>query len=452
MACQQIRLARFLLFSGGEEVKLVLAARPYWQPDLETMPRASIEALQTDRLQAQVARVMGSPFYRRHWQGRVTPDSIQSRSDVVRLPFLYKQDLLEAQLGEPPLGDLSLTTSDHHREIYPVNAARGIVYTAYEPDDIARTAAIGARILWGASLRPGELVHNGFSYGLFAGGIFVHRAARELGAAIVPIGTDSVKRQVEMLFNFKPAMIVGAPSHVSYLAERIAERGLSPREVGLKAGLFGGEPGAAAAATRSRLEQLFGCKAFDLYGITEVSALLAGECAYQQGLHWAEDHVMVEVINPVTLEPCHPGEQGVLVLTDLTRRSMPLLRYWTGDMATLVTDPCPCGRTHARSLGGIRGRSDELIIYRGAKFYPSQVARMLTGLAQNFQIRLERDPDSLYDQATLLVEVPHAPAELIAERLREELGADFQIRSVPFGALERSPSSQRMVEDRRQSP
>ena len=428
------------------------AARPFWQPDIETISRAGLEQLQADRLRQQVARVELNSLYRRHWQGKVSAGAIQSRADVLRLPFLHKQDLVDAQLREPPLGDLPTSPQGRCHEVYPVNTAGGIVYTACDDDDIARTAEIGARILWGCGLRTGDVLHNGFSYGLFAGGIFVHRAARAVGATLVPIGTDSIKRQVEMLYNFKPAMLVGAPSHASYLAERIVERGLSPREIGLRAGLFGAEPGVAAADTRSRLEQLFGCKAYDLYGITEVSTLLAGECPVQQGLHWAEDHVIVEVINPATLQPCFPGEQGVLVLTDLTRRSMPLLRYWTGDMAALVADPCACGRTHARSLGGIRGRTDELIIYRGVKFYPSQVVRILAGLADHFRIVLERDPGSWYDRATLLAEAPHAPAGMLEQRLKEELGAEFQIRSVPYGTLERSPSIQRMVEDRRHSP
>lgn len=436
-----------------------MSSRSFWQPDIETMDRTALQRLQADRLRLQVGRVAQSPFYRRLWHGEITTNDIHTVADVARLPFVHKQDLLDAQLREPPLGDLPLAAPDDWREIYPVNASGSVAYTAYADDDLARTAEIGARILWGCGLRPGDIIHNGFSYGLFSGGIFIHRAVRAMGAAVIPIGTDSVKRQVEMLFNFKPAMIVGAPSHLNYLAERIQERGLSPRDIGLKAGLFGAEPGAAVAGSRARLERLFGCPAYDLYGITEVGTLLAAECPVQEGLHWAEDHVLVEVIDPDTLRPARSGEPGVLVLTDLTRKNMPLLRYWTGDVATLVTDPCPCGRTHARSVGGIRGRTDELVMYRGAKFYPAQVARILAAygnLGDEYRIILERDPLSWLDRASLLVEaapggaaVGHGLDHLVRQRIREELGADMEVRIVHYGALERSPSKKRYVEDRR---
>jgi phenylacetate-CoA ligase len=439
-----------------------MESKPYFQPEIETLDRDRLAGLQAERLRRQVELVADSPFYRRHWTVPVARDAIRTPDDVRRLPFIYKQDLLEAQLREPPTGDLPVSPPEEWREVYPVSAAGGTAYTVYADADLTRTAEIGARILWGIGLRPGDLVHNGFSYGLFAGGIFIHRAVRAMGAAVVPIGTDAVKRQVEMLFNFQPALLVGAPSHVAYLAERIRERGLSPRDIGLKAGLFGGEPGAAGTATRTGLQQLFGCPAYDLYGITEVSTLLAAECPHQTGLHWAEDHVLVEVIDPGSLEPCAPGEQGVLVLTDLTRRHMPLLRYWTGDMASLVTEPCPCGRTHARSLGGIRGRTDELVIYRGVKFYPGQVGRILAGygnLGEEYRIVLEREAGAWQDRATVVAEagpggtyVARGLAERVERHLQDELGVQIAVEIVPYGTLGRSPSRQRRVEDRRANP
>ncbi|HYF96250.1 MAG TPA: AMP-binding protein [Symbiobacteriaceae bacterium] len=328
--------------------------RPYFQPEIETMSRGDLALMQVGHLQQQVRFAAASPFYRRLWGGEPV---IRTIDDVRRLPFLHKQDLVAAHLREPPLGDLPVRSRTEWREVYPIPAVSESAYTVYAEADLARSAEIGARILWACGLRPGDLVHNGFNYGLFAGGIFIHRSTRAMGATVIPIGTDSVKRQVEFLFNLKPAMLVGAPSHVLYLAERIRERGLAPREIGVRIGLFGAEPGAAEAVSRARLEAIFGCRAYDLYGITEVGVVLAGECQCQQGLHWAEDHVLVEVIDPRTHNACQPGEQGVLVLTDLTRRNMPLLRYWTGDMTTLAWTPCPCGRTHARSVGGIAGRT-----------------------------------------------------------------------------------------------
>ncbi|MBP2018853.1 phenylacetate-CoA ligase [Symbiobacterium terraclitae] len=433
--------------------------RPHWRPTIERIPRAELAQMQAGRLRAQVARALASPFYRRLWQGAgpLDPADFRTPADVARLPFLHKSDLVNAQLREPPLGDLPMSPAEERREVYPVHVVGGSLYTVYGEPDLARTAEIGARIMWGVGLRPGELIHNAFGYGLFAGGISWHRASRAMGAALIPIGTDSVKRQVEMLFNFKPSLLIGAPSHCLYLAERIQERGLSPRDIGLRFGLFGGEPGAGEPATRRRLEHLYGCPAFDFYGITEVGPLLAGECRLQQGLHWAEDHVLVEVINPATLQPCAEGETGVLVLTDLTREDMPLIRYWTGDMASLVTEPCGCGRTLARSPGGVRGRIDELVMIRGVKFYPVQVERVLGGygsLAEEYRIVLERDPVTWLDRCTVLVEAapgePPSPAleERIGRRLSDELAVDVLVRILPFGTLERSPRRVRIIDRR----
>jgi phenylacetate-CoA ligase len=434
--------------------------RSYWQSEIETLARSDLNQLQAERLRAQVARCADSPFYRRLWQGNVQPSDIRTNRDVVRLPFLHKRDLLEAQLREPPLGDLPVCQSGARREIYPFPAGGGAAYSAYAEADLLRTAQIGARILWGCGLRPGDLVHNGFSYGLFAGGISMHRAIHILGAAVVPIGTDSVKRQVEMLFNFRPALVIGTPSHLLYLAERIRERGLQPRDIGLRAVLYGAEPG--AAGSRSRLQQLFGCLAYDFYGSTEVGALLGAECPLQQGIHWAEDHVRVEIIDPERYERCRPGERGILVLTDLTRQDMPLLRYWTGDLATLAEEPCPCGRTHARSIGGIRGRTDDLVMYRGRKFYPVQVERILASygsLSDEYRIVLERDAGAWADRATVLVEAApggaataHSLEERVERHLVEELEAEISVKIVQYGSLERSVNKPRRVDDRRLSP
>ncbi|HLN61264.1 MAG TPA: hypothetical protein VK464_06880, partial [Symbiobacteriaceae bacterium] len=203
----------------------------YWQPAIETMARSDLTQLQTRRLQQQLERAAAAPFYQRLWHGK--PAHLRD------LPFLQKHDLIAAQLRDPPVGDLPLSPKEQWREVYPVQVAGGSLYTVYADADLTRSSEVGARILYGAGLRPGDVLHNGFPYGLFAGGIFIHRAAKHLGATVVPIGTDSVQRQVEFLFNFKPAMLVGAPSHVLYLAERILERGLLPRDIGLKAGLFG---------------------------------------------------------------------------------------------------------------------------------------------------------------------------------------------------------------------
>jgi len=433
--------------------------RPFWQPDLETMRRADLEALQFARLQEQVQRCAAAPFYKRTWAfAGFAPGQLASLADMHRLPFTYKHDLQESQVQEPPLGDLLQGPADARREIYPVSTSEGgMLYFAYSDTDIERNREIGARILWGCGVRPGDLVHNSFGYGLFGGGLAVHRSTKAVGGGTIPMGHDSVKRQVELLFNLKPTVMVAIPSRAMYLVDRIRERGLVPRDVGLRIGLFGGEPGVSSG--RGRLQQAFGIKAYDLYGMTEVGPLLAAECTEQDGLHWAEDHVLVEVIDPVTLRPCPPGEVGVLVLTDLTRDAMPLLRYWTGDLATLTTEPCRCGRTHARSVGGIRGRMDEMVIFRGAKFYPAKVEQVLYSygdVGPEYRIVLERSEGRWEDSCTVLVESaaggalsPRILEDRIRRHLRDEVHTEIDVQVVAYGSLDRVLNTTRRVEDRR---
>ncbi len=433
--------------------------RPFWEPEVETMNRADLAWLQFSRLQPLVQRCAASPFYRRLWRtSGFRPEQLDSLDDLRRIPFTCKEDLLEAQVREPPLGDLPCCPPEAWREIYPVSTADGgMLYSAYSDADLERNSEIGARILWGCGVRPGDLVHNSFGYGLFGGGLAVHRSTKTVGAGTIPIGTDSVQRQVELLFNLKPTAIVAIPSRAMYLMDRIRERGLHPRDAGLRLGIFGGEPGVAAG--RDRLEQAFGLKAYDLYGITEVGPLLAAECTEQNGLHWAEDHVLVEVVDPNTRVLCRPGEMGVLVLTDLTREHMPLIRYWTGDLAVMNDEPCPCGRTHVRTVGGIRGRADAMVIFQGAKFYPAKVEQVLYAygdLGPEYRIVLERNLGNCGDSCTVLVEA--APGSAInirglEDRLRRQLQdgvhPDINVQIVRYGSLERVLNTARRVEDRR---
>lgn len=436
-----------------------MAASPFWNPEIETMGRDRLRSLQLERLQNLVTRSSASGFYRRLWREHgFDPKALVTYDDLQQIPFTHKQDLQQSQVEEPPLGEISSGSSETWRELYPVSTAGGaIMYTAYSAADIERNREIGARMLWGAGVRPGDLVHNSFAYGLFGGGIAVHRAAGAIGASTVPIGTDLIQRQVELLFNLKPAVMVAFPSRALYLVDRIRERGLNPLDAGLRIGLFGGEPGVVAG--RERLEQSLGIRAMDLYGITEIAPILAVECPYQDGLHWAEDHVIIEIIDPTTLRPCPPGETGVVVLTDLTREEMPLVRYWTGDLAAVAEEPCRCGRTHARTPGGIRGRADEMVIFRGAKFYPALVQQVLytyRDLGPEYRIVLDRDAGGSGDTCTVVVEeAPGAPynARVLEERLlrhlQDDVHPDIGVQVVRYGSLDRLLRTARRVEDRR---
>lgn len=429
--------------------------------ETERLARPQLEALQLERLRRQVQRCWRhSPFLRRKLAAAgVQPSQIRSLADLRRLPFTTREELREEQLRRPPAGDLPLTPRERWLEIHPTTGGSP-AYVAWSRGDLAAIRSYTARLLHACGVRPGDLVQNTLAYGLWPGGLAIHYGMQQLGACVLPAGMDALKRQIELLVNFRPRVLVSLPSAALYLAEQLRERGLSPADTGLEIGLFAGEPGVSHPATRARLEQALGVKAYDLYGIVEVGPIMAGECQAQAGLHWPEDHFLVEIIDPETLAPCPPDTYGILVLTSLTGETMPALRYWTNDYACITAAPCPCGRTLARSPGGIRGRSDQMIIVGGAKFYPAQIEQILhrfRELGDEFRILLEREADSWLDRCTLVVE--HAPqvssweldglARQLAGVLADELRLQAGVRVVRYGTLGRTVTPGGRVQDLR---
>jgi phenylacetate-CoA ligase len=248
------------------------------------------------------------------------------------------------------------------------------------------------------------------------------------------------------------------PSYALHIAERLAQRGICPEDIPLRRGCFGGEGGAEVPATREKIEKGLGVDAFDYYGLTEIGPTISSECEEKAGLHWVEDHILIEVINPDTRERCHPGEVGVLVMTHLTKEALPMIRYWSNDLASLTTEKCACGRTHARSIGGILGRADDMIIYKGAKFYPIQVekvVRSVTELSDEFRIELSTDERRGTDICTVVVETMEEKGkiEILASRLKkglkEELLVTPEVNIKPLGSLERTTFKAKRIADNR---
>ncbi|WP_264842088.1 phenylacetate--CoA ligase family protein [Caldinitratiruptor microaerophilus] len=430
------------------------------RPDVEAMPRDRLRALQLERLRRQVSRLYRhSPFYRQRMDAAgVSPRDIRSLDDIRRLPFTTRQDLLEMQRRSPPLGDHLVPPRERWVEIHP-SSGEVPLYMVWSKADVARITDMAARALYSAGARPGDLIHNALGYGLWVGGLAAHYGATAAGMVVIPIGTDSLRRQIEYLVNWAPRVLLTTPSQGLYLAEQIRERGLGPADLGLEVGIFAAEPGVEHPSTRQRLERALGLDAYDLYGLSEVTPIMAAECEAKAGLHWPEDHHLVEIIHPRTLEPVRPGEVGILVFTDLTRDALPLLRYWTNDYATWTDEPCACGRTLLRSPGGVLGRSDQLVIFRGAKFYPAELERILheyPELGEEYRLVLERDPATLVDRCTLVVETaPQALwegpqlAERLQRHLRDELRLVAEVRVVRYGSLERTMRQSRRVQDLR---
>ncbi len=430
--------------------------------EIEVLERTELRSLQLKRLQRQISRCFQqSLFYHKKWaDAGFTLDSIEKLEDITKLPFTFKREIRDDQSKTPPWGNLVLTDSSGTPvEVHPSFGTTGIpIYTFWSSIDIQNITDYTTRMFYSCGVRPGDILHNAFRYHLRMGGITVQRVAEKLGCFVLPIGDAEIKTQVELLINLRPAVLFAVPSFAFVLAEVMRERGIDPTSTTLKIGCFGGEPGVEIPATRSRLERELGIKAFDMYGITEIGPLMAAECLEHDGLHIAEDHHLVEVINPETYEPCNPGEVGVLVITDLTRDAMPLIRYWTNDLAVLDYNKCGCGRTHVKLKGGILGRTDDLVIFKGMKFYPAQVENVLHSfneLGNEYKIILHKNELTNLEQCIVKVECLTTGLGLdwlkdkLIKDLWEELRVNVDVELVPFGSIERDIMKTKRVMDNR---
>jgi len=425
--------------------------RPYWDSEIETLDRRALTALQLERLKAQLQRLYHtSPFYRQKWDAAgVKPEDVRHLEDITKLPLVTKDELREEQTRHPPLGRYTAAPRRDWREFHPSSGTTGIpVGTVWTEKDVETIADVTARTLWGYGIRPGDAIQNGFSYGLWVAGMAVHYAAQRIGAFVIPIGAGYTDRQIDFLLRLKPTAFTATPSFGVYLAEVLAERGIPPEALALRLGAFGGEAGTENPATRRRLEEGLGIDAYDYYGLAELGPTFAAECTEKAGLHWAEDHYLIEILDPETKEPLPPGKPGALVITHLTREGSPMVRYWTNDIAVLDVEPCACGRTHARSPGGILGRTDDMIIYKGAKFYPVQVeqaVRAFPELSPEYRIEVKSN-EGRTAEVTVVAELarPMAPEEedrltaAVRKALREQCLVTPAVRLVPPGTLERT--------------
>lgn len=434
-----------------------------YEPAIETMSREEIQSLQLKRLKWQLKRCYeNSAFYQEKFdKAGVRPDDVRSISDITKFPVVTKQELREEQEKYPPYGRYTVSPPGDWREIHPTTGTTGAqVYNIWAEQDVKNITLWTARTLWNFGVRPGDIIQNAFSYGLWVAGMSSHYAARELGCLVIPTGATPADRQIDYLISNHATVILATPSFALYLGERLAERGVSSQSLALRVGCFGGEPGASVASTRKKIESGLGIEAFDYYGLAEIGPTCASECPQKTGIHWVEDHVLVELVNPHTMEWCKPDEAGVLVMTHLTKEATPMIRYWTNDVAKLDLEKCACGRTHARSSGGILGRADDMVVYRGAKFYPTQVEKVLRGfkeLSDEYRIELSTDEKRSTTICTIVAECLGGDIdqdqlkERVRASLREELQVAPAIRFLEFGTLERTTFKAKRIEDRRKN-
>jgi phenylacetate-CoA ligase len=389
-----------------------------YNPEIETASRSEMEALQLNRLQQTVKKVYENvPFYKAKFDELgITPEDIKSLEDVKKLPFTKKKDLRD----QYPYGLFAVPLEEVNRIHGSSGTSGKPTVVGYTKNDLKNWATIVARAIVTAGGKKSDVFHNAYGYGLFTGGLGLHHGAEELGAACVPISGGNTERQITVIEDFKPRGICGTPSYILNIVEKMEELGLDPRDTSLEYGIFGAEPW--SEEMRATLEKKLNIKAVDIYGLSEVMGPgVAIEChEAQDGLHIADDHFLVEVLNPETLEPVEDGQVGELVFTSLTKEAFPVVRYRTGDIASITREKCICGRTTTR-MSRLLGRTDDMIIVRGVNVFPSEIERVLLqieGLIPNYQIHLVKHGS--LDSVELHVEVENNLYQEIGEDLKHE--------------------------------
>lgn len=359
----------------------------YYQPKIETASREQIKAWQDERLVKQVRHVWDHvPYYRKKMEEKgLTPADIQGTADLHKLPFLTKDDLRQAY----PYGLLGKPLSDCVR-IHSTSGTTGKrVVAFYTQHDVDLWEECCARAITAVGGGDGDVCQVAYGYGLFTGGAGLHGGSHKVGCLTLPMSSGSTDRQLQFMVDLGSTILCCTPSYAAYLAESIHERGLRD-QIKLKAGIFGAE--AWSQKMREDIQNRLGIKAYDIYGLTEISGPgVAFECEAQSGMHINEDHFIAEIIDPNTGEVLPMGSKGELVFTCITKEAFPLLRYRTRDICVLNAEPCPCGRTHIK-MSKPMGRSDDMLIVKGVNVFPSQIEAVLLeqGYPANYQIVVDR--------------------------------------------------------------
>ncbi|MGP8154673.1 MAG: phenylacetate--CoA ligase family protein [Smithella sp.] len=374
-----------------------------YNEEFETMPREVIKALQVKRLQQVLERVYHTVgFYKKSFDAAgVKPDAVKSIADMKNFPFITRQDLRENY----PFGLFSVPMSNVVRLHTSSGTSGKSAVFGYTKRDIETWSDLIARCLVAAGITKNDILHNAFGYGLFTGGLGLHYGAEKIGASVIPMSGGNAKRQIMILQDFGPTVICSTPSYALHLAEEGKALGVDMKSLKLRVGIFGAEPW--SNATRDDIEKAFGITALDLYGLSEVIGPgMAMECMEgRHGMHVFEDHFIVETINSKTGEILPEGEEGELVFTTLTKEAGPLIRYRSGDISRLITEPCRCGRSHVK-IERVLKRSDDMLIIRGINIFPSQIEAILVGIeGLNLHYQIIIDKVGALDSLDLQVEV-----------------------------------------------
>lgn len=428
----------------------------YYQQAIECASREEIKAIQDEKLVKQIQHVWDNvPYYRQKMEEKgLTPADIRSTEDLHKLPFLSKYDLREAY----PYGLLGVPLKDCVR-IHSTSGTTGKrVVAFYTQHDIDLWEDCCARAITAAGGSKEDVCQISYGFGLFTGGAGLNGGSHKAGCLTIPISSGNTDRQIMFLMDLSATILCCTPSYAAYLGERLKEMGYGPDDIPLKAGIFGAE--AWSEEMRQDIQKTLGIKAYDIYGLTELSGPgVAFECSAQNGLHINEDHFIAEIIDPDTEEVLPEGTEGELVFTAIDKEAFPMIRYRTRDICTLTREKCSCGRTHVRMCKP-KGRTDDMLIIRGVNVFPSQIETVLlnNGYAANYQIIVDRvnNSDTLDVQVEMTPEMFTDNVGEIAERqkalvdgLKSMLGIKAKVSLVAPKTIARSEGKAVRVIDKR---
>lgn len=427
----------------------------YYQPEIECASREQIRQWQSERLVKQVQNVWDHvPMYRKRMEEKgLTPEDIKSVDDLHKLPFIEKDDLRD----QYPYGLLARPLKECVRIQSTSGTTGRRVVAFYTQHDIDLWEECCARAIVAAGGTDEDVCHVSYGYGLFTGGPGLNGGSHKVGCLTLPMSSGNTERQIQFMTDMGSTILCCTPSYAAYLAESIAEKGVRD-QIKLKAGIFGAE--AWTEEMRHDIEEKLGIKAFDIYGLTEISGPgVSFECSEQTGMHVNEDHFIAEVINPKTGEVLPDGEKGELVFTSITKEAFPLMRYRTRDICILSRKKCSCGRTHVKMTKPL-GRSDDMLIVKGVNVFPSQIETVLLnqGYPANYQIIVDRvnNSDTIEVQVEMTPEMFSDSLSIVAEKekelvngLKAMLGIYAKVKLVNPKSITRSEGKAVRVIDKR---
>ena len=430
----------------------------YWEEELETMPRSGLEKLQLERLKTAFGYAVQSPYYKKLFgELNLTVDSFKHIEDIRKIPFTTKEDLR----NNYPYGLVGLPLRDAVRLHSSSGTTGNPTVIFHSQHDLDSWANLVARCLYSVGVRDTDVFQNTSGYGMFTGGLGFQYGAERLGCLTVPAAAGNSRRQIKFMQDFGTTVVHAIPSYAIRLADVFEEMELNPhRDTRLKTLVIGAEP--HTEEQRKRIEDLLGVKAFNSFGLSEMSGPgVAFECECQNGLHLWEDAFYLEIVDPDTFEPVPDGEIGELVLTTLDRQAMPILRYRTRDLTRIIPGDCPCGRTHRR-IDRVKGRTDDMFIIKGCNIFPMQIEKILLQTQEvgyNYLITLNTIENS--DEMLIEVELKDLftddygrlenLAKTLRNRIRDEVLVAPKIKLVESGSLPQSEGKAVRVRDLRKN-